>query len=111
MMKQGEIWELYFDPVRGSEQRGRRPALILSGNLMNQYLNVLIVCPLTTKIKNYKGNVVLEPDDLNNLSQPSEVLLFHIRSVSKDRLKRKIGVAKTSVVKELKVGLNDLLTY
>ena len=110
-MKQGEIWELYFDPVMSGEQAGRRPALILSGNLMNQYFNVLIVCPLTTKIKNYKGNVVLEPDDLNSLSQPSEVMLFHIRSVSNDRMKRKIGVAKTSVVKELKVGLNDLLTY
>ena len=111
MMKQGEIWELYLDPVKGIEQAGRRPALILSGNLMNQYLNVVIVCPLTTKVKNYKGNVVLEPDELNNLSQSSEVLLFHIRSVSKDRMKRKIGVVKTNVVKELKVGLNDLLTY
>jgi len=96
--------------LRSGKQAGRRPALIISGDLMNQYLNVIIVCPLTTKIQNYKGNVVLEPDDKNNLSQPSEVLLFHIRSVSKDRLKRKIGVAKTNMVNELKVGLNDLLT-
>ena len=110
-MKQGEIWQLYLDPVAGKEQAGRRPALILSGNLMNQYLDVVIVCPLTTKVKNYKGNVILEPDDLNHLSQPSEILLFHIRSVSKERLKKKIGTVKKAVVEELKSGLNDLLRY
>lgn len=78
---------------------------------MNQYLNLVIVCPLTSKIHNYKGNVVLLPDALNNLSEPSEVLLFHIRSVSKDRLKRKIGVVKGEITSELKQGLNDLLRY
>jgi len=110
-MKQGEIWQLYLDQVAGKELAGRRPALILSGNLMNQYLDVLIVCPLTTKVKNYKGNVILEPDNLNHLSKPSEILLFHIRSVSKERLKRKIGTVKKAVVEELKSGLNDLLSY
>ena len=60
-MKQGEIWEMYFDPIAGSEQSGRRPALIISGNVLNTYLPVVIVCPLTTKIKNYKGNLVLLP--------------------------------------------------
>ena len=110
-MRQGEIWELYLDPVKGSEQAGRRPAVILSGNLMNQYLKVVIVCPLTTKIKNYKGNVILQPDHLNKLDQPSEILLFHIRSVSKDRLKRKLGVVENQLIEELINGLNDLLKY
>ncbi|HNU59861.1 MAG TPA: type II toxin-antitoxin system PemK/MazF family toxin, partial [Aquaticitalea sp.] len=34
-MKQGEIWDVYFDPIKGSEQGGRRPAVIISGNLAN----------------------------------------------------------------------------
>jgi len=33
-MRQGEIWELFFDPIKGSEQGGYRPAVIISGNLM-----------------------------------------------------------------------------
>jgi mRNA-degrading endonuclease toxin of MazEF toxin-antitoxin module len=49
-MKQAEIWELYLDPVLEREQGGRRPAVIISGNLLNQYLEVVIVCPLTTSI-------------------------------------------------------------
>ena len=60
-MKQAEIWEVYFDPVLGSEQAGRRPALIISGNLANNNLNTIIACPLTSKLKNYHGNLTLKP--------------------------------------------------
>ncbi len=61
-MKQGEIWDVYLDPVSGSEQGGRRPCVIISGDLLNQHLQVVIVCPLTTKIKRYKGNLILKPN-------------------------------------------------
>lgn len=110
-MRQGEIWEMYFDPVKGSEQDGRRPAVIISGDLLNQYLNVVIVCPLTTKIKNYKGNLILEPDEANGLESKSEVLTFHVRSVSKDRLKNKLGSIAQKDVEFVKSTLNDILRY
>ena len=79
--------------------------------MLNQYLNVVIVCPLTSKVKNYKGNVVLEPDEINHLKKRSEILLFHIRSVAKERLKKKIGSVSPLVIKELKVSLNEILRY
>jgi len=85
--------------------------LILSGNLLNQYLPVVICCPLTTKIKNYKGDIVLVPDDSNNLSETSEVLTFHIRSVSKERLQKRIGTIKEEQLIMLKKYLNEILTY
>jgi len=110
-MKQGEIWEMYFDPVKGSEQGGKRPAVIISGNLLNQYLNVVIVCPLTTKIKKYKGNLILEPNAENGLEDISEVLTFHVRSVSKDRLKNKLGEISMKDVEFIKSTLNDILRY
>lgn len=110
-MKQGEIWEMYFDPVKGSEQGGRRPAVIISGNLLNQYLNVVIVCPLTTKVKNYKGNLILESNEVTGLESKSEVLTFHIRSVSKDRLKNKLGEISQKDVEYIKSTLNDILRY
>jgi mRNA interferase MazF len=66
-MKQGEIWFADLNPVEGSEQAGFRPVLVISGNLLNTYAPVLICCPLTTKIKNYKGNVVLTPSKENGL--------------------------------------------
>ena len=110
-MKQGEIWEMYFDPVEGSEQAGRRPAVIISGNVLNTYLQVVIVCPLTTKIKGYKGNVVVQPNATNNLQKTSEILTFHVRSVSKFRLKNKIGEISAEELQQILQGLNDILRY
>jgi len=110
-MRQGEIWEMYFDPTEGSEQRGRRPAVIISGNMMNTYLQVVIVCPLTTKVKGFKGDVVLQPNTANGLQVPSEILTFHVRSVDKKRLKNRIGEITKQELDELKNGLNDILRY
>jgi mRNA interferase MazF len=110
-MKQGELWYANLSPVVGSEQAGMRPLLIISGNLLNAYLNVVICCPLTTKIKNYKGNVILNPDNNNNLSETSEVLTFHVRSVSKSRLVKKIGNVSKEEFKLVKKCLDEILTY
>jgi mRNA interferase MazF len=110
-MKQCDIWYADLNPVRGSEQQGFRPVVIISGNMLNQYLPVVIVCPLTSKIKNYKGNIVLEPDEENGLTEPSEIMIFHIRSISKERLVRKIGEITSGELDGLKLGLDDILRY
>ncbi|QTE22653.1 type II toxin-antitoxin system PemK/MazF family toxin [Polaribacter cellanae] len=110
-MKQGEIWELYLNPTKGSEQSGRRPAVIISGNMLNTYLQVVIVCPLTTSIKNYKGNLIINPNEINGLEKKSEVLTFHVRSVSKTRLDKKIGKIPLKDVAVIKKTLNDILKF
>lgn len=110
-MKQKEIWYADLNPVKGSKQKGHRPVVIVSGDMLNTYLPIIIACPLTTKIKEYKGNPILEPDNENGLSKRSEILIFHIRSISKDRLVKKIGNISTETLKELKSGLDDILRY
>jgi mRNA interferase MazF len=110
-MKQGELWYANLNPTIGSEQSGMRPLLVISGNLLNSYLNVVICCPLTTKVKNYKGNLVLQPNNENNLSETSEVLTFHIRSVSKERLVRKIGKISKEELYQVKKCLDEILRY
>jgi mRNA interferase MazF len=110
-MKQGEIWYADLDPVKGSEQAGCRPVVVLSGNLLNQYLPVMIVAPLTSNVKHYKGHPVLQPNKENGLTCASEVLVFHIRSVSKDRMIEKVGkIEKKELTLAVKT-LNDILTY
>ncbi len=110
-MKQCEIWYADLNPVKGSEQKGFRPVVIISGNVVNEYLKIVIACPLTTQIKNYKGNIVLEPDNINSLSAKSEILIFHVRSISKERLIKKIGQISENQLEKLKSGLNDILRY
>ena len=110
-MNQCDIWYADLNPTKGSEQQGFRPVVIISGNLLNKYLQVVIACPLTTKIKGYKGNVILEPDAANGLSEKSEIMIFHVRSISKERLVKRIGSITPEQLKALKQGLDDILRY
>lgn len=105
------MWYADLNPAKGREQAGLRPVLIISGNLLNQYMDIVICCPLTSKVKNYKGNPVLEPNKVNNLKQRSEVLTFHIRSVSKQRLVRMIGKVSNEEILFLKKSLDEILRY
>lgn len=110
-MRQGEIWSANLDPIRGSEQAGFRPVLILSGNLLNTYTPLVICLPLSSQIKNYKGNLVLVPNEQNGLKAVSEVFTFHIRSLSKERLIEKLGCIEKEQVQLLQRNLQEILSY
>ena len=110
-MRQREIWYANLNPTMGSEQSGFRPIVIISGDMLNTYLKVIIACPLSSKIKNYKGNIVLTPNKKNGLKMPSEIMIFHLRSISKERLVKKIGEITEEELNELKEGLDDILRY
>lgn len=109
-MKQGDIWMASLDPAKGCEQAGYRPVLIISGDLLNTHAPVIICCPLTTSIKSYKGNLVLSPTKTNGLKTDSEIMVYHIRSLSKARLIEKIGESGPDVVNFIHKSLNLLLT-
>ena len=110
-MKKGEIWDAFFDPTLGSEQSGRRPAVIISGNLVNDNVRTVIVCPLTSKLKEYKGNLILDPNERNGLDKRSEVMTIHVRSLSKERLKRKIGEINDSEMAVIIESLDKIIRY
>jgi mRNA interferase MazF len=58
----GDLVWLTFDPQAGHEQRGRRPALILSPRAYNAKARLAIACPITSHAKGYPFEVPL-PDD------------------------------------------------
>ncbi len=110
-VKQGEIWWANLNPTKGSEQSGHRPVVVVSGNMLNRNLSIVIVMPLTTQIKNYKGNLVLHPNSKNGLNEISEVLIFHIRSLSQSRLSKKIGSIQKNEIQQLISNLNEIMRY
>lgn len=110
-MKQREIWFADLNPVKGSEQRGIRPVVIVSGNAMNDNLGICIVCPLSSKIKNYAGCVVIEQQAVPELDNDSEIITFQIRTLAKERFIRKIGQINKEELNRIKHGLNEILTY
>lgn len=110
-MKQREIWLVDLNPVKGSEQKGISPVLVISGNAMNDNLRICIVCPISSKIKGYKGCLVLKKDKLNGLDTDSEVITFQIRAVSGERFIRRIGNISEDQLQIITKGLMEILKY
>lgn len=110
-MKQREIWLADLNPVKGSEQRGIRTVVVLSGNAMNSNMDVCIVCPLSSKINNYAGCLVVKSDSINGLEADSEIITFQIRTISGQRLIRMIGEITVKQFDTVKKGLNEILSY
>jgi len=59
--KQGDFIAVTFDPQSGREQRGRRPALVVSKNLFNRGTGLAIVCPLTNTHRGFPFHVPVPP--------------------------------------------------
>ena len=110
-MKQKEIYWFDLNPGIGSEQRGLRPAVIVSGDILNKSMRVCIICPLTSILKNHPGCLLLKKNSLNNLSHDSEVLTFQIRVISQTRIKDRIGEISDEELDQILVLLNKILRY
>ncbi len=84
--KRYEIYYADLNPTIGSEIKKVRPVVIVSQNLMNQHLENVVVCPLTTKLHPmWRSRIQIQCD-----GKPSEIAVDQIRTISKLRLKKKV---------------------
>ena len=60
MVKQGTIIKVNFNPQKGHEQAGYRPALVISNDVFNQKTNLTIVCPITNTNNNFPLHIPLD---------------------------------------------------
>jgi mRNA interferase MazF len=83
----GEIWLADLNPIRGHEQAGTRPVLIVSTDIFNHGpAGLVFVLPLTRTDRRIPAHIPLEPPE-GGVSSRSLILCDALRSVSKDRLK------------------------
>src|SRR5712691_10168693 len=90
----GDLIWTEFDPTRGREQAGRRPALVVSSAEFTANTGLAIVCPITSRVRPFPTSVVLPP----GLPIGGEVLVSHIRSI--DTLARPIRYAGAAVSRQ-----------
>jgi mRNA interferase MazF len=86
----GDLVWLTFDPQAGHEQRGRRPALILSPRIYNSKARLAIACPITSQVKGYPFEVALPAggkmsgvilaDHLKNLDWQARDVVFEAKA-------------------------------
>jgi mRNA interferase MazF len=87
----GEVWLVDLNPVKGHEQAGRRPALVISVDLFNQGgAELVVVLPITAQEKHIPLHVSLEPPE-GGLEKASYIKCEDIRSISTGRLVAKLG--------------------
>ena len=75
--KQGDIVYIDLNPTKGHEQNGKRPAIVISNDVFNINTKMVIVCPITSNLKDYPTHYILE----DSKKIYGSVLCEHIRSI------------------------------
>ncbi|MFH0730453.1 MAG: type II toxin-antitoxin system PemK/MazF family toxin [Pseudomonadota bacterium] len=107
--KRGEVWIINWNPSRGSEQAGLRPAVVIQNDIGNEKATTTIVAAISTSLKIYPMNVLIDPPE-GGLDRPCIVRTSQILTVSKDRLGKRLGQLRPdtmdSVNQALKLSLD-----
>jgi mRNA interferase MazF len=105
----GEVWLADLDPVRGYEQAGRRPVLIVSDDRMNRSAaRLAIAVPFTSVEKGIVSHVSVEPPE-GDLRRRSYVKPEDVRSVSFERLIERWGAVRPETMARVERALRALL--
>ena len=104
----GEIYSADWNPVRGREQAGLRPVLILSHDLFNKKSETVIAMAITSQAQKAGFPLTLElPTEM--LPKPSWVKISQIRTISVDRLGKRIAALDADALDRLIDGLLELI--
>jgi mRNA interferase MazF len=96
--QKGDFITVTFDPQSGHEQKGRRPALVVSNTLFNESTGLAIVCPITSTDRNYPFHVAI-PD---NPQVSGFVMVEQVKSIDfRARQTKKIGTAPEYLLAEV----------
>lgn len=102
----GDVIWIALDPQAGREQRGTRPALVLSPSAYNGKVGLAICCPITSRSKGYPFEVALPPD----LPVGGVVLADHVKSLDWRARKARVACrAPREVVEDVLARLATLL--
>lgn len=110
-MKRGEIWLVNLDPTVGSEIQKTRPAVIVSSDLVG-ILPLKVIVPLTDwkdRYSNATWMVRIDPDSQNGLSKSSVADGLQIRSVSVQRLVKRVGLLSSLQIAQIVQAVVNVL--
>jgi mRNA interferase MazF len=101
-LTQYEIVLVNLDPTIGSEMKKTRPAVIISPNEMNKYLNTVVIAPMTSSSKNYPTIV-----EVNHNKTKGWIVLDQIRTIDRQRITKKLGSLTSKEIERVKSVLKE----
>lgn len=101
----GEVYLIDLDPTRGSEIRKTRPCLIVSPDELNQYLQTVIVAPMTTGGQAYPWRVRCRFRDRSGF-----VAIDQLRTVDSERLVKRLGRVTPGTLAAVLAVLQEMFT-
>ncbi len=100
-MKRSEVWWVNFDPSVGEEIKKKRPAVIISNNSSNKFLNRVQVVPLTSKTDRlYPSEAVVVFE-----GKESKAMVDQLATVSKKRLFRRVDIISQEDMRKIEEAL------
>ena len=78
--EQGDIVALNFDPQSGHEQKGRRPAIIVSNQTFNWHLGLAFACPITNTNRHSPFHIAVESDNITGFIMTEQMKSIDYRS-------------------------------
>jgi mRNA interferase MazF len=105
-INQGDIYLANLDPIKGHEQAGVRPVIVLQNSILNRNLNTVIVAPLSSNLS-AKGlmTTYFLPKKESGLQKDSVALLYQVRIIDKSRLKKELGHISSKNFSQLRVKM------
>jgi mRNA interferase MazF len=103
MVERFDVFLVALDPTVGSEIQKTRPCLVISPDEINSNLATVIIAPMTTSGKKYPSRIPVSFDEKDGF-----VALDQIRSVSKDRLVKKLGTINIDTCKAVLMALGEM---
>jgi mRNA interferase MazF len=106
-LHRGEIYLCSFDPTVGHEIKKTRPALVIQNDVGNRYSALTIVAAITSTVSPvpYPVEVVADPTPGNGLDVRSSIRLDQLRTVDRQRLVKRLGMADFSTMARVDEGL------
>jgi mRNA interferase MazF len=105
----GDVWQANLSPTTGHETRGTRPCLVISVDLFNYGpAGLVVVLPITTRDKGIPLHIAVDPPE-GGLTKRSFVKCEEPRSISKDRLTKRLGELAMPTMEEVNDRLRILL--
>ena len=107
--RRGDIWLADLTPVRGHEQAGKRPCLVVSVDIFNRSpAGLVIVLPVTTRSIRIRSHVCIEPPEAG-IKEASYIKCEDVRSISIERLTSRWGAVSPITMTAVKDRLRILM--